>query len=100
MTVTSTTAHLLFFTALACGAVAPAHAAPQKSLPGLAYVSELLVQPPRLGNRVDSKKCGLSINAITDIVIKRLTLIYNNLGLFFFVRASFLSRCFFMAATC
>lgn len=71
MTVTNTTKHLLFFTALICS-TAPSYASSEKSLPGFAYVNELLIQPPHLGNKSESKTCGISPNIITDIVLKKL----------------------------
>jgi hypothetical protein len=45
-----------------------------KSLPALAMLDELLIQPPQLGNKTDSRVCNLSSNDIADIVAKKLKL--------------------------
>lgn len=45
-----------------------------KSLPSLAMITELLIQPPQLGNKTDSRVCNLSSNDIADIITKKLKL--------------------------
>ena len=39
---------------------------------GMAYIQEIVIQTPRIGNLNDSKKCGLSENSISDFVLQKL----------------------------
>lgn len=48
---------------------APACAQAQASLPSLAGVDEIQVQPTRIGNRVSSERCGYTTHDVSDKIL-------------------------------
>ncbi len=47
-------------------------ASAQDSMMGLAFIKEIILQPPRLGHPADSKKCDISENDIPTFILPKL----------------------------